>query len=348
VIGEHPETISKSENTVITVFSVETLLQDSDMRESLFTESDYYFAASFPGSWQRVLSPDGLLQYAPEGADAVVSVRLVDENSEQGEDYETSIQEWSLVNVGGKSGYQQIQSGGNVTMLIPFSEEEEFVVFEFTAQQNPNLEKVAFYKMLTGLRWLESEEEQVINDSPEAIVYCGGVAKKLCPSGFRCELSSFEDNATGICVDASMPPQDISGFLVEAEEEILRQEARDDESAREDSEEFVTVTIPDSWTEYRRERLSYSFAIPSSWWWEERGGTELVSRVVIAEEEITDTNQIIFLEILPYPVDRRIENESGSEFTVAIPRDDSTSFLVRGENKYSEQIEKIASSLSLF
>jgi hypothetical protein len=110
VIGEHPETISKSENTVITVFSVETLLQDSDMRESLFTESDYYFAASFPGSWQRVLSPDGLLQYAPEGADAVVSVRLVDENSEQGEDYETSIQEWSLVNVGESLGINRFKA----------------------------------------------------------------------------------------------------------------------------------------------------------------------------------------------------------------------------------------------
>jgi hypothetical protein len=98
----------------------------------------------------------------------------------------------------------------------------------------------------------------------------GGVAKKLCPSGFRCELSSFEDNATGICVDASMPPQDISGFLVEARREILRQEARDDESAREDSEEFVTVTIQIAGPNTDANVFSYSFAIPSSWWWEEK------------------------------------------------------------------------------
>jgi len=333
---------------VITVFAVETLLEDADLRESLFTESDYFFAASFPGSWKRELSEDGLLQYGPEDSDPVVSVSLIDEKSLQGIQIQKEMLEGSTVTVGGMSGYQMLEGGGNVVIYIPYEQEEKIVQFRFTSGENPNLEKVAFYKMLTGLSWIslndEEEEgsEKAGDDGP--IVYCGGIAKKLCPSGYRCELKSFEEDATGICVDASMPPEDISSFLLETEGGVSENEKP--VVLIKEEEKPLTVTIPDKWKEYRRERLSYSFAIPNSWWWEERGGSGFVSHVVIATEEITQSNQIIFLDILPKSVAKRTESSTSSQYSIAVPRDEKTSFLIHGEKEYADQIKKIASSLS--
>lgn len=352
IIGERPETFPEGEMPVITVFSVETIMEDSNMRESLFTESDHFFAASFPGNWQRSITPDGILQYGLEKKKASITVRIIDTESEEAEALIESMAEWSQVNVGGKPGSQNTKSGGDILIVVPLPEQESLAVFEFSSRQNQNLEKVTFYKMLTGLEWIESqepsEEDEALLDKD--IVYCGGIAKKLCPSGYRCELRSFEENAVGVCVDSSMPPQDISGFLMEAEEQIADQSetpALQENFDKEEEQEW-TARIPEGWTEYRRDRLSYSFAIPRSWWWEEKGGSEYVSRIVIATEEITDTNQIISLEILPEPIDKRVEKEASSEFTISIPRDSSSSFFIHGEKSYTQQIQDIASSLSLF
>lgn len=337
---------------LLTAFAIEEIKNMEEDRTSLFSEADFSFAVELPGTWKRNVLEDAL-QYAPQNAEPVITIKKVKLGTTAGALLLKEIKEGTPVSVGGESAIRITGKDDQIHIVI--NQEAELLVFSFVPGENPTEEKGVYYEMLTGLQWIT--EEDLEEDEPllqQETIYCGGVAKKLCPSGFRCELKNLEKDSSGICVDATLPPEEISAVLDTKVKEQKLQE--DDNEIIEPKfgdiiEEALLeeTNIPDGWTEYTRDRLSYSFAVPKSWWWKETGATdEHLSRVAIAEEEVTDTNPIVFLEILRETIHEYAEKQTEGILMIHIPRDEKTSFRLSGSDEYTEQLRGIASSLSSF
>ncbi len=349
ITGEILKNPSLDKAPVITVYSIDSLLEDPEIRDSIFTEADYSFAATLPGDWMRTINKDGEIEYSPEENDTIIRVSQLKEGSKEMKKWQKEMISGSPVNIGGKSAWQIIRSGGKIDIIIPMPEKKSIILFQFNPGEKPNYEKVIYYQMLTGLQWIEDTKEKTSEKTGEEKIFCGGVAKKLCPTGYRCELSSFEKDATGVCVDATLPPNEISKILQEDHQtpELIAHKQKEETATSISLEQLPS--IPVDWKEYRRERFSYSFSVPKSWWWKESGGSgNTISQVDIATEEVTDTNKIISIKIVSSPTQEYSEVRTPSSIEVSLPRNENTSFLVSGKMEYSQQVIQIASSLSSF
>jgi hypothetical protein len=353
ITGETLKKTPEGKTPVISVFSVEVIPNASSVRESVFTESEYYFSAPLPGNWQRKITEEETLQYFPEGNDPIITVSVFPTGDVEALRLQEEMVSGISVSIGEKVGWRLLEDGGKISIIVPLKKEKKIVLFHFTPRKDVGMEKMIFYNMLTELVWISSpdskKEEEI---SPSDMKHCGGRAKKLCPNGFRCELKSFEENATGVCVDSTLSPGDISALLKTDSAESEEENTNSENGSKDESTPIFSV--PDNWTEYKRERLSYSFALPRSWWWREEGvsksQSEVISRVGIAEAEVTEDNIIVVLELLAVPAEKYTETsiDANGKLSISVPRDVNSSFRIVGAEKYSSEIRGIAHSLSSF
>lgn len=361
VTGETTE-VTATELPVITVFAVDLMESPAEQRQSIFTESDFFFSARLPGNWQRVINAGNeklLLEYHPENEPPAITVELLSSQSPEGVKAQAKMMSGISVTIGGKQGWRLLASGGETSVFVPLREKRKIVIFHNTPGKNPENERTVFYEMLTSLTWIEPDPA---SPSPSATVspgvtgVCGGSARKLCPDGFRCELTSSEEFATGVCVDASIPPSDISDVLSQqatagtSEIGTMLNVSASPTTTTGAATPIPTRLLDASWKEYRNERFSYSFQVPVSWWWKHIIPEEgpLLSRIEIAPAEVTNENRIASIEI--FPGTRSTESETIAQGIISIskPRDDKTYFEISGKAEYANQIRNIANAIFIF
>jgi hypothetical protein len=136
----------------------------------------------------------------------------------------------------------------------------------------------------------------------------------------------------------------------ELDEDSEDENGDEEESDDNEEEQILSDDIPDEWQRYSRDVFEYSFAIPELWFWNEDNGEGDVIAYVEAgeEEEITDENRILLLEIVKGDdvlSEKKIEN---GEVIISLPRNDETYFRVSGPLEYSSDIEGVADSILLF
>lgn len=356
VTGETAIEPTEGEQTVITVFGVDAIGPPAEMRQSIITESELGFSIELPGNWQRTVSDDAdpIVRYHPENEDPVITIKSFDQRSEGGIAAQQEMTSGIPVTISDKQGWRLLVPGGGIDVFVPLKDQRRIVVFHLIPGKNPELERATFYEMLTSLEWLTATASPTATGSPtsETVVYCGGVAKKLCPSGYRCELMSLEEGATGICVDSSLPPSDISASL-SASPSPETSPIPDSSPSPTDSltpSPTSSATLPGGWKQYTNERFEYSFAVPVAWWWRHTTPevATALSRLEIATEEVTGDNSIAKIEIFPGNRTQRTEAVALGSITISLPRDTTTYFEVSGDAGYAQQIRTIADSLSSF
>ncbi len=333
------------EDEVITVYTVTRLQDEAEQRLSVFAEDDLGFSVVLPGNWERDESPSGVVMYGIEQQDPSITVSQLTAQTSAALEAREKMTTGNNIQIanGTTPAVRVLHNSGEVDVFITRQPANDILEFSFQPQQKPETEKAVFYDMLGMLEWQDASEvvaDEQINDNE--VIVCGGKAKKLCPSGYRCELDGLDVNATGICVSSSLSPDVITKILSEQsapeipEDAVLRSDSDDEE-----------LMIPNEYTVYNRERFNYTFAIPKSWWWSENGESEaVISKVSIAPEEVTPDNTIVTLEIHPNSIDSRQAGEYGNAYEIKIPRDDESHFIVRGDAEFETQIKNIADSLS--
>jgi len=335
ITGEQKE----GTNTPFEVFQVDVERAPLDERPAQYAEKDFLFSAELPASWSRTLK-NGVLGFAPENSDSAITI-VREANSPE---MRSKIALGQIISLGKKSATKWVD-GDQIDIFVPETEKNTLIHFHFSPQRNSDFEKLVFFEMLSGLEWTESEEIPVLpaeESVPEKTIFCGGVAKKLCPTGFRCDLESFEPDATGVCVDAKTPPKSIETVIDAALEESSPPVKEEESSFTE-----KTTEVTEGFLEYENARFGYRFSLPSSWHWQHIGARDgYLSVLQISEKESFEDADII--------AEIRIKNEVGipgsseqdGNITVVVPRDSSTHFEVWGIDSFSEEIQKIASSFS--
>lgn len=332
ITGEQKE----REDSPIHVFQIDVERAPLDDRPARYTEGDFLFSAEFPASWSRTLK-NGVLGFAPQNSNPVITISR-EENSPE---IRKKLSAGQSISVGKKSATKW-EDGEQLDVFIPESKKNMLLQFHFSPQRDPDLEKLVFFEMLSGLEWLQAEE---ITKSPQEkevlgeVIFCGGVAKKLCPTGFRCDLESFEPGASGVCIDAKTPSKEIeSTFDAILQESLLESEGDLFDSQEQDN------SVPENFLEYENVRFEYRFSIPKSWHWQHLGSIgDAVSLLQISEEEGGDP-----------VVDIQIKNGTETagifqknEKTIVVKnRDSSTYFEISGPQSFSLEIQNIANSLS--
>lgn len=299
------------------------------------TISDFYEDAlivSLPGDWNRT-TEEGVLFYAPEGEDAVITVEQAGRESELGLAWRENMLQGTEIQVAGKKGVRILKTNGNIEIYVRDEEKDALFFFLFTPQDDRDAEKGVFYEMLQSLQWVV-EEEDLSSDNAESTV-CGGVAKKRCPSGFRCEFLSLEEGAEGICVDASLSPSEVEAIVAEEIVEAPAEEVTTNGNA-----------YDGKMADYENRHFAYRYAIPSAWHWRHVGAVEeALSRVEIATEEVTDANVLVTIEIMKGKILQKKAIKEGEVYTITLPRDDTSHFEVSGPLDTREEIEAIANSI---
>lgn len=348
---------SASGEKSIEVFVVKNLDEDAKKRLSLFWEESINASISLPGTWERS-EKNGIIRFAPHQLPPVIEIEKVPSGSAKENLLKKSIITGNTVLVGDQKGWSIMNDkNDNIEIIVPPTKKGgEMILFWLTPQEDVNAEKAVFYEMLMNLSW---GKEQKIMTNIDTTEKCGGVAKKLCPSGFRCELTSLDAGATGICIDATLSPDEVTNILVIKQKdkenpqksgESVHKEVRDSisEQKTEKSAKQYMVDVPmdtAKWTTYERERMHYSFALPNSWWWRSIGPSgNSLERIQIAPEEVTDENWVIAIHIRK---NSDTSLDTGENLvSMVIPRNNTTDFLVFGQKQYQKVIKAIAASLS--
>ncbi len=341
------------DDPVITVFGVDRIGQAPETRQSILTETELGFSVQLPGNWQRSMDETAtptVVTYHPENEDPIIKVESLSINSPAGIAAQQEMTSGIPVTITGKQGWRLLVPGGGIDIFVPLRDTRQIVVFHFVPGKNPEMERAVFYEMLTGLEWIDPQSASsspTATTSPGTTAYCGGIAKKLCPSGFRCELLTLEENATGVCVDSSLPPSDISASLSGS---TTPSPSKSPSTSSPSPSTSPLTTLPSGWKSYTNERFQYSFSVPVAWWWRQVNvtGNTPISRLDIALEEVTNENSIAKIEIFPGNRTKMTEAVALGIITISAPRDDTTYFEVSGNADYASQIRTIAQSLSSF
>ncbi len=355
VVTGETETKQENEMPVITVFAVDLVGPPAESRQSQFNEPEFGFSMELPGNWQRnVAEPEGVpvLQYFPEDQAPVITVDKLDTQSPAGLAAQQEMTSGISITVSGRQGWRLLVPGGGIDVFVRLREEGLIIVFHFIPGQNPEAQQATFYEMLGDLEWIDLKSASGSpSPSPTSgkTIYCGGIAKKLCPSGYRCEFSNLEDDATGICVDSSLPPSDISAALATSPSPTTTTNTEESSPSPLPTSSTSEDVLP-GWKEYTNERLSYSFSVPVSWWWRHvtpSTGSAL-SRLEIAPTEVTAENRIATIEVFPGSRSKTTETAALGIITISQPRDLETYFEISGDAQYAAQIRNIAASISSF
>lgn len=346
VTGEMTE---GEEDSVITVFAVDVKQSRPELRQSVFTEPDFGISFSLPGNWQRSKVSDEKIEFFPEGTDPVITLERVPMRTKEGIALQEKMITGTPVLVAEKSAKRLVESGGRVDIFVTLTEKASILVFSLTPQQNPSEERSVFYALLSEATWISENTEIPSLDLSEEDtgIRCGGRAKILCPSGYRCELESTEPDSTGVCVDANLAPSVVTKVLSRSPETIPN--ATPPETSDSSSSFSKTEAIPTGWLRYNRDAFRFSFAIPRSWWW--RGTTPeegILARTEISPEEVTSENWVIRIDVLPESVATAHQEIRSGLLSFSLPRDSESHFVVSGKMEYAEIVKGVVSSLSLF
>ncbi len=367
----------------IEVFQVDVERAPIDERPARYQEKDFSLSLELPASWSRKRE-NKILSFSPENSDPAIIISS-EINSPKKRAELALGRTISL----GKRTATKITTGDEIDIFVPTSQKNTLLRFHFSPQRNPEMEKLVFFEMLSGVEWLdtlpensETEEEIISCDgtkdrgteeaqcpigfhceqkdseelgtcisdelpskSPETVtevtkeepVFCGGIAKKLCPTGFRCDLESFEPDASGICIDAQIPPKSLDIVIDEKENQIIETEASEKPTE--------STKAPEGFLEYENERFGYHFSLPKSWHWQHIGaeGGDLSVLQITQEESFEEITAEIRIK-----KGAKTAEESTKEGKIVIirPRDAMTFFEVSGKEENASQIRTIATSLS--
>lgn len=341
ITGEMTE---EQNEKVITVFAVDVKQSRPELRQSVFTESDFGISFTLPGNWQRLEVSKEKLEYFPEGSAPVITVERIPMRTKEGVSAQEIMVTGTSVLVSGKNARRIVKNGGEVDIFVMLPEKSNILVFSLTPQGSPSEERSIFYSLLSEISWTSAETEILSEEISDYMVgvRCGGVAKLLCPSGYRCELESITPDSTGVCVDASLAPSVVTKIL-----------SRSPETTDSDKPSLTPFSVPKEetptgWLRYNRDSFAFSFAIPRSWWWRGVSGDgEVLARTEIGPEEIASDNWAITIEILPKSLSDARQEIHTDTILFLLPRDDKTHFVISGKIEYAEITKDVASSLSL-
>jgi len=326
-----------SEKKAVEVFVVQDQIPPPEKRMTRFPEQELSFVATLPSSFERQEKEKGILYKNPQ-SNAEISASFLSNTPKQ--KWKKEMQEGTEIKVAKKDAVRILRENGNIDIFVPLADQKKILLFSFSEGKSAIPEKTTFYEMLLRLEWISSEEKSEeessleIEDTPNMV--CGGLAKKLCPNGYRCEFLSWEKNAEGVCIDATLPPQ-----LVQKELSKIH-----------NKEEVKNISLPEKkllpekFTEYENKRMKYSFAIPSFWHWEHIGAREgSLSVLRIGEKEINEENTLVEIRIENGIQKERQIKKTGGNISLLIPRDNKTHYRISGSSEWKKFVEKIGDSI---
>lgn len=190
----------KTENDVdsydlVSVITVELLeVPTKEVAMKSFVLDSMGFIVSLPDNWKNNLR-QGVWRFYLEESNPLVTVESFSINSEFGKAALEKIKDATEITVGGRRAFRSITR--NIIDVYIVTKTDEIILIHFAPVMNEAEEKLIFLEMLTSLKWMENDQEF---SGALTEVKCGGVNNKLCPVGYRCELSNGEKNAEGDCI----------------------------------------------------------------------------------------------------------------------------------------------------
>ena len=207
--------ISDQDPQIISVFLVDKKEEISVNENEKKFDEFYYCSFLFPSDWEFKIENEKVNFF--KNSDLILKIEKLD-NTDIIDDFNDSVP----IEVGGLNGYRKSFFGGKIEVFVPtptvFKSGNFNFKFSFFPQDNETEEKLQFYKILSDLEWILPETLKT-KDLEEEKEFCGGIAGKTCPSGFRCEIFDEKDE-TGICVEIN-GEQKINKKNDEKSEEIL-------------------------------------------------------------------------------------------------------------------------------
>ena len=313
VVGEQ----KAEKDAPIEVFQIDLVRPPIDARLAKYAEKDFGILVSLPASWTRDFRGK-VLRFSPPDADPAIEIS-------RGKIPKTAKKIREIFLDGAPA--QKIIDGEKIFVF------SKGVQFAFFPQRNPDLEKFAFFEMLENLKWISPEKIPAPDKTPK--IACGGAAKKLCPTGFRCDLDGFDPDAAGVCVDAKIPPKSIDAAI---DAKVFSEKSAE--------KSFQKEAVPADFAKYENRRFSYFFRLPKTFHWRHLGARgDAMSVLQIAPAEVTDEN--VFAEIrVKKDAATPTEKMENGKIKIKIPRDEKTHFEIIGDAKNAEILRQIASGIS--
>ena len=184
------------QNSILSVITIEEDKEENEENSSIkvFKLFKKGVALTFPENWEKEIKK-GIWYFFPQGSSPIIFVENFAVNSPLGLKTQELIKKATEITVAEKNAFRIVR-GDKIDIFI--LKDDQFLVFHFEPQEDVVREKLIFLEVLTNLKWIEEMQEDVSRLGEEK--KCGGIDKKICPYGFRCELESVDKDANGICI----------------------------------------------------------------------------------------------------------------------------------------------------
>jgi len=202
VKGVMSESIGNAE-AVLGVLSVELDGDSEELTTYLNKVAGYQF--DYPEIWEVIDEPDEVSLLAK--GEEVISISFIT----AGANWESAVEELeanegTAVTVGAQKSLRYLGTDA-IRFYVPNPSKNKVYLIEFTEREDDELKEFFFdfvesfsliyFRKVTGER-------------------CGGAANLKCDEGFRCELTSDEENAAGVCVSLSSTQTDLTCPFISA------------------------------------------------------------------------------------------------------------------------------------
>lgn len=201
--------------------------------EEIYVSQNLGFNLTFPTAW-KYEEGDNSLSILPDGTNTLIQIEKIENERDKelykfvDEDDQTEL----TVNE-----FEAIRTiiDDTINVYINTANQNVYKVV-FTPIEKTSTEKSSFYSILKSF---------ASNEKKEKVKVCGGVGKVKCASGYRCEVSSDEEDAVGVCmkIDAEeeIDPEILAMVEKDVELQIEAQEQAIAEAAAEIEPEKIEI-----------------------------------------------------------------------------------------------------------
>lgn len=184
---------SNSESSIIDVISVD--FTENDVNSLVkYEEKDFFINFEISKIWKKN-KDEGVLTLNNDNSKITISV--LDEKKIKDNDLSDTIKKGIKAKIVDKVVKKYVKNDKNISIYVLYNK-DKIISFDFKSKDYSFKDKEDFYNFIESVNFINNDYK--INETREISGNCGGIARKRCTNGYRCEIDSESKDNSGVCV----------------------------------------------------------------------------------------------------------------------------------------------------